>query len=136
MTNTDYIYPEETNVADVKIFPGHEPVIQGGSPSIDYMSLSAKNAQTGTLADRESIMIDDSQMTILNSSCEQRLEGLKLAYTALTPRIFGTKQPVLDDIKELYELAEYNVRFILNEDINLEYMSKDEKLRKVINKHK
>lgn len=65
-----------------------------------------------------------------------RISGLKLAYEALTPRIFGTKQPRLNDIKELYELAEYNVRFILDDEINLEYLSEDEKLRKAIDKYK
>ncbi len=107
-----------TKSLNKKVLPGHEPHIQGGSPSLDYRdgnhtSLSAKNAHT-----------------------DFRLEGLKLAYAALTPRIFGTKQPLLDDIKELYELAQYNVRFILNEDIKLEYLSKDEKIRKTINQYK
>lgn len=109
------------------------PLIQG-SPTTDYRenhaSLSAKNAHTDPLADVSHVI---GQSYTIN---DYRVHGLKLAYDALTPRIFGIKQPKLNDLEELYELAEYNVRFILNKEINLQCMSQDEKLRKVIDKYK
>lgn len=71
-----------------------------------------------------------------NDNREYRSSALKMAYDALTPLVFGHRKPKISDLKELYELAEYNVNFILDKTIDIQPINQDEKLRKVIDKYK
>ncbi len=64
---------------------------------------------------------------------DRRVEALKLAYDALSTRVFKNNQETkLDELNEVFELAEYNFRFISNNDINIQYKPKSEKIRDAI----
>lgn len=65
-----------------------------------------------------------------DKTAEYRLSSLKLAYDALAPKVFSSaRQTELSDLKELFELAEYNDRFINNSEIDIQYKSANEKIR-------
>ena len=67
---------------------------------------------------------------VKENNTEVRTTALKFAYDALSNKIFNKLSEVdLNDVKELFEFAEYNCRFINNEDLNIKYTSKSEKIR-------
>lgn len=69
-----------------------------------------------------------------------RLEALKLAYQGAAAQTFhATRETELEELDQLFQLAEYNYKFVLGENLNLvpsvaqqNKAEQNEKLRKVI----
>jgi hypothetical protein len=67
-------------------------------------------------------MTKEKKTELLNTSAvsTDRAVALKLAYEALSGKVFSNLREVdKRDVEELFELAEYNARFIAGKDIGI-----------------